>query len=139
MAALSYELFFNARYAGTPGKWICRLEIVRARDRGPIAWAEAFKRVSVIAPLGFVYTYVSTVAALKVPEVLMRDIVDSIRNVDILQFLALSDRIPSAPVWPGCLIFLWYACDALSLVASPRKQSLHDRIAGTVVLERPQR
>jgi len=105
-----YEIFCTGRWGRTPGKWAVGLE-VRMEDGDAPTWKAAWMRSAVTLVL-----YMAMAAFGVTPE-------DS--------FLDQGNPWLGIPV---LLLFVWYLVDCTVFVGSEKHRSLHDQMAGTVVI-----
>lgn len=124
-----YNVYFNARFGGTPGKLAVGIRITRPNGT-PIMWIEAWKRSSVDLAFAFL-TLVVEVWALA--------------HVDPSQYLSLGwmERTKlletHQPSWFGSVFILqqvWIWSEVIILLFNRRKRAIHDFIAGTVVVHK---
>ena len=123
-----YAYISYRRWGQTLGKWIFRTRLVSASDHGPVSGRQILVRVSAFAAF----------ALLLLPgywTALGRFHAGSYGDVGWLQRQTLIEDL--TPGWGdvvlGCYWVFLGAC-VISILISSRKQSLHDMVAGTVVV-----
>lgn len=119
-----YMIFFNTKFNGTPGKLICKYRICR-EDGMPVTWETAIKRESlyIVMPLfqfllfyKFFFAHRSETDTLALAIALFSETTESIIYTWIYRLICIIDF--------GKALF------------SPKRITLHDKIAGTVVVYR---
>jgi uncharacterized RDD family membrane protein YckC len=125
-----FNVFFNARFGGTPGKLAVGIRITKP-DGSKIGWADAWKRSSVDLAFAFIILIVEVLALM---------------NVDSGQYVALGwfERTQllqkSYPSWYNTSIIylqqVWIWSEVVVLLFNKRKRAIHDFIAGTVVINK---
>jgi uncharacterized RDD family membrane protein YckC len=124
-----YNVLFNLRYGGTPGKLAVGIRITRP-DGTPITWSEAWKRSSVDCGFALLWLVVQVWALAHVdPEEY-----SSLNWVDRAQLLRRA-----APSWFSSFDSLqqvWMWSEVVILLFNKRKRAIHDFIAGTVVVHK---
>lgn len=119
-----YRIFFNTKFNGTPGKLICKYRICR-EDGMPVTWETAIKRESlyiVLTLFHFLLLYKFFFAH--------RSETDTYALVLSL-FSKTKESIMNS--WTFRLICI---IDFGKALFSPKRITLHDKIAGTVVVYR---
>lgn len=124
-----YNVYFNARFGGTPGKLVVGIRITRPNGT-PIAWTEAWKRSSIDLIFAFLILVVGVWA---------------LAHVDPSKYSALGwhDRTKllqtHQPSWfslVDILQLVWIWSEVVILLFNKRKRAIHDFIAGTVVIHK---
>ena len=126
-AGLVYSVYLVKRFGGTPGKRLLNLRICRT-DGSAIGYREAILRESVQTVLGGVLTIGMLMALL------------SVSSADYLSY-ELIERAEflreHAPAWYGFVdncYNVWLFSEYIVMLTNKRRRSLHDLIAGTVVI-----
>jgi uncharacterized RDD family membrane protein YckC len=123
-----YCIFFNARFGGSVGKLVVGIKVTRP-DGSRIGWGEACMRSSVDIFFGILFIYVYLIPLL---------------HIDSRQYsaAAINERYnflsPYQPSWyriADILKQVWFWSELIVLLFNKRKRSLHDFIAGTVVID----
>ncbi|MBO6132082.1 MAG: RDD family protein [Treponema sp.] len=121
----SYNVFFTKRFNGTPGKLLCKFRICR-EDGMPVTWETAIKRESLYIVLylfellllyKFFFAHRSEADTFMHPIFLFSKTTESIIYTWIYRLISIIDF--------GKALF------------SPKRITLHDKIAGTVVVYKP--
>lgn len=122
-----YNVFFNARFGGTPGKLAVGIRITKP-DGSRIGWTEAWKRSSVDIIFAVIMLIVGVWA---------------LSQVDPIQYASLQHIERTGlvqghwPAWYGSVEILehvWVWSEVIVLLFNKRKRAIHDFIAGTVVV-----
>jgi uncharacterized RDD family membrane protein YckC len=124
-----YNVFFNARFGGTPGKLAVGIRITKL-DGSPIDWSEAWKRSAV--DLAFA-------AIVLVVEVWGLSHVDPGRYASLGWIERTQLVYEHAPASYGSIDVLqqvWVWSEVVVLLFNKRRRAIHDFIAGTVVIEK---
>ncbi|MBC2601666.1 RDD family protein [Puniceicoccus vermicola] len=124
-----YNIFFNARFGGTPGKLFFDIRITRP-DGTPIGWRHAWWRSSVDLFFAVLFLCVKIWALSQIdPETYTE-----------LDWLNRSQELSSFyPAWYGLLGILsavWVWGEFIVLLLNKRKRAIHDFIAGTIVIKK---
>jgi len=121
-----YNVYFNARFGGTPGKLAVSIRIVKPNGMR-IGWPEAWKRSAVDLVFAFLVVVVQVWALLHVdPE--QYSSVGWLKRAELLQ-----------PPWFNSVTTLshvWIWSEVVVLLFNKRKRAIHDFIAGTVVIKK---
>lgn len=124
-----YNVYFNARFGGTPGKLALGIRITKP-DGSRINWSDAWKRSSVGLVFAFVVLIVDVWGLTQVdPEGYA-----SVGWIERTQMV-----MAHAPKWYGTLGILqqvWIWSEVVVVLFNKRKRALHDFIAGTVVIQK---
>lgn len=119
-----YMIFFNTKFNGTPGKILCKFRICR-EDGMPVTWGTALKRESlyiVIFIFGTLLFYKSFLA--------------NRAEIDTYAFaMSLHSRRAVLKIYTLAIRII-YIFDFGKAFFSPKRLTLHDQIAGTVVVYR---
>lgn len=119
-----YKIFFNTKFNGTPGKILCKYRICR-EDGMPVTWETSIKRES----LYIVFQLFNFL-------VLYKFIFAHRAEIDtfwLLVSLFAKSAEAKMCIWAGRLIWIF---DHGKALFSPKRITLHDKIAGTVVVYR---
>ncbi|MGZ3771138.1 MAG: RDD family protein [Bdellovibrio sp.] len=124
-----YEILLVKKYGGTPGKLIMKIKIQMV-DGSPLTFSAALKRYSVNLLLGYLSSllHIWTIFNMK--------------NYDLsMTYKARMHEIEmQMPAWGGylgILMMAWSFSEFLTMLFDDRRRSLHDFIAGTVVIKQP--
>ena len=124
-----YDVFFNARFGGTPGKLLVGVRIAKP-DGSPIGWLEAWKRSSVNILFTLLVLYIQLVPLSQV-------------NDQQFASLAYPERMSLlesySPSWLTSVNIasnIWFWSELIILLLNERKRALHDFIARTVVIHK---
>ena len=131
VAMHAYVVVCHATFGATVGKLVFGVRVTR-RDGSPIGWGQSVLRSSVEL-------------AVMVP-LLVADAM-ALLSVEVQAFFAADDFFTRSyllaqhyPTWHASVMLsmhVWMAAQVLFLVGRRRRRSLHDLIAGTVVVRRP--
>ena len=126
---MGYYIFFMKKYGGTPGKLIAGIKIVKT-DLSSINWIDAFKR-NIVGSFYLLTFSTLTVYALSkndntiyssLPKDKQANYINSLNNHS-LETLNICNKI-------------WIAASILSLLINQQKRTIHDYIAGTMVIRK---
>lgn len=117
-------IFFNKKYNGTPGKLICKYKVIR-EDGLPLNWATAVKReliaiIIVSLNLIFFYIYYFTHS----------EIINTFSESSLFYSRTRFQRTFSM------ITTVIYMYDYGRCKFSSKRQTLHDKIAGTIVVHK---
>ena len=121
----AYQIWMHGRWGQTLGKMATGVRVVSV-DGASISWRQAFLRSAVTVGLGVLASASFVYAVLQIPKTEFQQ----------LGFLTLSRRIQDKQLWP----FLrwvqnaWLWSEVIVMLFNSRRRSIHDYIAGTVVL-----
>lgn len=124
-----YNVFFNARFGGTPGKLAVGIRITKP-DGSRIGWPEAWKRSAVDLLFAFIVLVV---------EVWGLTQIDPGRYASLGWIERTQLVNEHAPAWYGLIIVLqqvWIWSEVVVLLFNKRRRAIHDFIAGTVVIKK---
>lgn len=127
---LGYFICYDAVHGQTPGKRVMGIRIVK-RNGDPISWPEAWLRNS-FSVLFVLLFDVSMLLALK--TIADRDYYDVGWGVRVQNLHALR---PTWLVWSDTLSEIWTWSELVVLLLNRERRSLHDYIAGTIVIKLP--
>jgi|GEM_PF-673178 len=124
-----YNVYFNARFGGTPGKLAVGVRVTRP-DGARIGWPEAWKRSAVDLAFAFLMLVVEVWALTQVSET----------DYSTAPFLKRLQSLQSHyPTWFSVVTIVqqvWIWSEVVVLLFNKRKRALHDFIAGTVVIHK---
>jgi len=127
---VAYNIFFLVKFGATPGKLAMKIKVVKT-SFGPISFKEAFLRLSVNI-LFIVFSLIAITTAFKS---------FSYETYRIMSFLEKGKYIFSFyPNWFNYhlpLNLLWFWGEITAFLFNRKRRALHDFIAGTVVIIRP--
>ena len=124
-----YNVFFNARFGGTPGKLAVGIRVTNP-DGSRIGWAEAWKRSAVDLVFAFILLAVQVWALTQV---------DASRYTSLGWMKRTQLLQEHSPVWHSSVTILqqiWVWSEVVVLLFNKRKRALHDFIAGTIVIKK---
>jgi len=125
--ALFYQVWLVRRFGGTPGKRALDMRIA-LQDGGAITAKAALLRYSVIGILTVIQSFALLVATRHVSD-------DSYYGLGYLEKAqVLTAAAPVYYTWDVVAIQLWMIAVAITMLCNRRRRTLHDFIAGTVVL-----
>jgi len=124
-----YNVYFNARFGGTPGKLAVGIRITKP-DGSRINWSEAWKRSSVDLVFAAIVLIVDVWGLTQVdPE-----------DYASLGWMERTQLVMAhAPAWYGAISIhqqVWIWSEVVVLLFNKRKRAIHDFIAGTVVIQK---
>ncbi len=124
-----YNVFFNVRFGGTPGKLAVGIRITKPNG-SRIDWLDAWKRYAV----NLVFVFISTIV-----EVWRLTQVDPGRYAS-LGWVGRAQLVREHdPSWLYVLFaigLVWFASEVVVLLSNKRKRAIHDFIGGTVVIRK---
>lgn len=114
VASLGYTIGMHGLYGATVGKKATGIRVVDAVSQGKITWAQAFRR-----DLLAIVTAVTSYGVLFIVSgANLED--DTFQQVNrILQWIGAG----------------WFIAELITMMSNPRRRSLHDYLAGTVVIK----
>jgi len=124
-----YNVFFNARFGGTPGKLFFDIRITRP-DGTPIDWSHAWWRSSVDLIFAALFLCVNIWALSQIDPSVYSELNWKNRPEVLASFF---------PPWWGLVFILqtiWIWGELIVLLLNTRKRAIHDFIAGTVVIKK---
>ncbi len=124
-----YNVYFNARFGGTPGKLAVGIRITKP-DGSRINWSEAWKRSSVDLVFAAIVLIVKVGGLIQIdPEAYVS-----------WGWMERTQKVAArAPAWYGAIRVLWQVwiwSELVVLLFNKRKRAIHDFIAGTVVVQK---
>ncbi|WP_250628074.1 RDD family protein [Pinirhizobacter soli] len=128
---LGYHVYLVTRFGGTPGKLLVGLRIVRVNGL-PVSYQQALLRYIVYLFLSICSFLALVVAALTITDADYASLDWRHRNVSLL---ALS---PSWYSWVIGLTRLWGLGLLIVMLTNSERRTIHDFIAGTVVVRKAQ-
>lgn len=117
-----YRIIFNAKFNGTPGKHIFKFKII-SESGMPIAWNAAIKRELISITVSIIYL-ISFYTAFFMN---LEDIT-SYEKANSIYISSGFSKINTIAMW------IIYIFDFGKANSSPKRQTLHDKIAKTVVV-----
>jgi len=124
-----YRIYFVKIWSGTPGKLFAGIIVVK-KDGQRISWREAILRESVMVSLNVLLSAALLISLFSISE----------HEFSTLTFGQRTDKlIELAPLWYKPLDWvsqIWIWGEVIVLLFNKRKRSLHDFIAGTVVIKK---
>ena len=117
-----YRIFFNVKFNGTPGKLICKFKII-SEDGKQITWAAAVKRELIYIILSLVYLILYSI-----PIFINRGEIVTFNDATSIYSASIFDNLNTI------IMFIIYILDFGKAKSSPKRQTLHDKIAKTVVV-----
>lgn len=123
-----YRVYLPKKYGGTFGKLIIGLKIIRI-DGKPIDWKEAFLRESIHLALTILYILTQIYSKLQANEVVWNGLSWSKQLIYLKSFHPMLSKIQT---W---FSNIWFIGEIVAFIKSPRNRTLHDYIAGTVVVK----
>lgn len=127
---VAYSTYLHARFGQTVGKRVMGIQVVRC-DGSAIGWPEAWRRSAVEAAFSTLQVAASLVAFSRIVE----------GDHETLGWLQrgklLSQNEPSWSSWVGWVSFAWWWGAVVVMLFNRERRSLHDFIAGTVVIQEP--
>jgi uncharacterized RDD family membrane protein YckC len=124
-----YNVYFNARFGGTPGKLAVGIRITRPNGT-PIGWTEAWKRSSVDLVFALL-TLIFGVWALAHVDPVNYSSLGWVDRTKLLQ-----SHTPSWASSVDTLEHVWMWSEIVILLFNKRKRAIHDFIANTVVVHK---
>ena len=122
---LAFEVILVKIYGGTPGKLIMGLKIIQ-KNGDNIDWKASFYRYSIELFLAILNIYVLI-------HVLNRNEESAYFNFLFMKMNQLGSNVQ--PELRSYIIFVWILSEAIVLISNHRKRTIHDFIAGTVVVK----
>lgn len=117
-----YRIFFTKKFNGTPGKLLCKFKIVRD-DGLPITWRTAVKRELIVICISILY-YLLFCSFL----ILNKHSINTYADATEIYSKSIISKINTIIMW------VVYLIDYGKINSSPKRQTLHDKIANTVVV-----
>ena len=117
-----YRIFFNVKFNGTPGKLICKFKII-SEDGQHITWTAAVKRELIYIIVSIVYLILFYIAFF-----MNRGEIETFGDATSIYSTSIFHNINTI------LMFIIYILDFGKAKSSPKRQTLHDKIAKTVVV-----
>lgn len=128
--AYAYEIYFHGRWGQTVGKRSQNIRVVSV-DGAAITWKQAFLRSSVGIGLGVLSAASNLVGLLKMTD-------DDFSSLSWLELLARQGELAPYSNEIAIASVVWTWSEVVVLLLNRKRRSLHDFIAGTVVVEEPQ-
>ena len=117
-----YRVFFNVKFSGTPGKQICKFKIV-SEDGKNLTWNTAIKREVLYIIVSIIYLFLFYSAFF-----MNRGEIKTFGDATSIYSTSIFYKINSI------IMFIIYILDFGKAKSSPKRQTLHDKIAKTVVV-----
>ncbi len=119
---VTYTVWMHARYGQTVGKMICKVRVVDYRTEGPITLRQAIVRecVPVVANLGMLGYILFLIGSGSLTGKEWNH-PDRVMNLQVFGVVA---AMPA----------LWFLIEVVTMFSNRKRRSLHDLIAGTVVV-----
>lgn len=133
---LWFSVYLVKRYGGTPGKLLLGIHITRV-DGSRVGWREAFLRESVDFVTGQIMAFGLAYAVLSMTD---GDYLALPRH-EFLNLLKTEALDSIMPAWYRGLQLaqtLWFWSEFIVMLTNKKRRALHDYIAGTVVVFKPQ-
>lgn len=127
--AIWYSIILVAKYGGTPGKLIMGIRIVNL-DGSAIGYKTAFIRESIQFFLSYLGAVGIAIAAMNVADANYYGLGFQERTIAIMK---------NAPSWYNVahwVTVIWVWSEFLIMLTNDRRRSIHDFIAGTVVVRK---
>ena len=121
----SYNVFFTKRFNGTPGKLFFKFRVCR-EDGMPVTWETSIKRESIYIIRNIIYL-ICFYAFIAINR-------EKITNFGIATYLHSETLLSKIENW---IYFIICIFDFGKALFSPKRITLHDKIAGTVVVYQP--
>jgi len=126
---LWYDIYLVRHFGGTPGKLLAKLRIAKL-DGSPVGYREALLRSSVELMFTVLAQIALLAAILQIPDA-------EYRRLDLANWVASINQ--AKPAWAGLTQLsstLWTLTVLIVLLVNKRRRTLHDFIAGTIVVQR---
>ncbi len=128
---IGYDTYFHARFGQTVGKRVMGIQVVRL-DGNVIGWREAWLRSAVDALYYMFQVVASWVALSRIGDDGAYEGLGW-QQRDTL----LSQHAPAWSSWIDGVYFAWFWVAVVVMLFHRERRSLHDFIAGTVVVQEP--
>jgi len=128
---LVFWVYLVKRFGGSPGKLLMRIKIVKI-DGGAVGYREAILRYLVLFTLSTASSAALVLAFFHMPEDAYAAYSDSANKATFL--------LTYAPGWYPSLqmiTLIWAAAELVVLLRNDQRRTVHDFMAGTVVIETP--
>lgn len=127
---IGYAIYFHARFGQTVGKRVMGIQVVRLGGNA-IGWREAWLRSSVTTVVSMIQVAASWVALSRIGE-------GAYEGLGWLQRdTLLSQHAPAWSSWIDGVSLAWSWVAVVVMLFHRQRRSLHDFIAGTVVVQEP--
>jgi len=128
---IGYYTCFHARFGQTVGKRVMGIQVVRL-DGNVIGWREAWLRSAVTAVISMIQVVASWVALSRIGDD------GAFEGLGWQQRgTLLSQHAPAWSSWIQGVYFAWFWGAVVVMLFHRERRSLHDFIAGTVVVQEP--
>lgn len=126
-----YSVYLVTKYGGTPGKLMLKTQIAMT-DGSPITAKAATLRYSVL----FILSTISSIALLSSYMNMSDEIYFSLGWMD-----RSKKAVELAPIWYNfitILLNIWIWGEFITMLFNKKRRAIHDFIAGTVVIKKPE-
>ena len=130
LLGFGYTIYFHARFGQTVGKRVMGIQVVRC-DGSAIGWHEACRRSAVDVLFSTLHIVASLVAFSQIGE----GVYEALGWVQRGKLLTQNE--PAWSSWAGWVSLGWFWGEVVVLLFTRERRSLHDFIAGTVVIQEP--
>ncbi len=128
---IGYDTYFHARFGQTVGKRVMGIQVVRL-DGNVIGWREAWLRSAAEALYYMFQVVASWVALSRIGDDGAYEGLGWLQRGPLL-----SQHAPAWPSWIDGVYFAWFWGAVVVMLFHRERRSLHDFIAGTVVVQEP--
>lgn len=127
LLAILFEVYLVKKYGGTLGKLVLGLKVINTNGQN-VGWKEPIMRYSV----SFIFSAISSISMIYVA---IRISNEQFYSIDILKRSDLLIQLGQFLQFWIFLIYAWFFSEFIVLLTNPRKRSIHDFIAKTVVIK----
>lgn len=124
---IGYHVYLVKIKGGTPAKLILGLKIIKITGE-PIGWREAIIRYSPYIIFSLIFVVVHAYCLLKADDSVYKSLSWGHQSKYLLSFSPLHHNL----FWTDQI---WFGSEIIALIANKRKRTIHDFIAGTVVVK----
>lgn len=131
LVSTGYNIALHARFGQTVGKWLVGIRVID-KDGARIGWRQSALRSVIETLLGVLFTVQYAVQLAMVPDAKFYGVDDATRGANLLA---------NDPYlyWIAPVVLLWTFSEVIVMLFNERRRSVHDFIAGTVVVEAERR
>lgn len=129
LLAIFLYIFMVTKYGGTPGKLLLGMRIAMV-DGAPVTVKAALLRYSVMWALAMAVTVGTIMGALSMTDAAYMDLSYMARAA------AVSAHTPGFVMIATTLLQIWIVASIITMLANKKRRTLHDFIAGTVVVRK---